>query len=91
MVTLDGAEKRGRQGTGRPERAIWPNWPCLANGTTGVNGIWSYDCAQKKCTTLTTELPPHVGRVAFDPEHDVFVASPGPASEARGFTWVFSL
>jgi len=63
----------------------------LANGTTGANGIWSYDVAQKKFTALTRELPPHVSRLAFDPVHDVFVASPGPGSETRGVTAVFAL
>lgn len=63
----------------------------LANGATGANGIWSYDAAQKKFAPLTTELPPHTSRIAFDPVHDVFVASPGPGSEARGYTMVFPL
>lgn len=43
----------------------------------GANGIWSHDAAKKTFAALTTELPPHVTRVAFAPEHGVFVASPG--------------
>jgi galactose oxidase-like protein len=65
----------------------------LANGYTGVRGLWSWDPKTGRFTAFVKEMPRGIGMGCFDVKAGLYVAQPWSKSSGlgRGTTMIFSM